>query len=245
MIKAVDLGFGQVKAITDTQQVEYPAAIGTYRPVRFTSGLEAQDPVEKLCIEFEGKKYFVGSMAIAQSTPRVTMSSERFTSQEGLALMMSALLLLAGGQVEEVKLIAGLPVNEYAGLKKKYEDTLKGEHYVQRIDPTGDWGDFYRFNIEAVKILPQPIGTIFDKVLNDAGDLSNKQLASGRLAVLDIGKHTVDLALTDALQFIDRSSVSYSDIGLFDAFKDISLSLKGNGYDLPADSLWPISTPPA
>ena len=239
MIKAVDLGFGQVKAMSNTRQVEYPAAVGSFRPVRFTSGMEGQELKDRLCLEFENKRYYIGNIAFTQSAPRVTMSSERFTSQEGLALMMSALLLLVNSQAEEVKLVAGLPVNEYAGLKDNYIDTLKGKHYTQLISPDGKEGEFYRFDITDVMILPQPVGTIFDKVLNDTGELADKALASGRVAVLDIGKHTVDLALTDALQFVDRSSVSFNDIGLFDAFKELSLILKGEGYDIPADSLEP------
>jgi len=239
MIKAVDLGFGQVKAMSDTGRVEYPSAVGSFRPVRFTSGMEGQELKDKLCLEYAGKRYFIGDIAFTQSAPRVTMNSERFTSHEGLALMMSALLLLARCQAEEMKLVAGLPVNEYAGLKDDYSDTLKGKHYAQLISPDGKEGEFYRFDVDDVMILPQPIGTIFDKVLDDAGELADKALAGGRVAVLDIGKHTVDLALTDSLQFVDRSSISFNDVGLFDAFKDLSLALKGEGYDLPADSLEP------
>ena len=239
MIRAVDLGFGAVKGISEARQIEFPAAVGTFQPIRFTSGMEQQEVKDRLCVEFEGKRYFIGDIAFKQSSPRVTMNSDRFTSQEGLALMMSALLLLSCNQAESVKLVAGLPVNEYSGGKEKYNKTLQGKHYLQLIDPDGSGNDFFAFNVEAVKILPQPVGTIFDKVLNDAGNLDDKQLAAGRVAVLDIGKHTVDLALTDALQFVDRSSTSFNDIGLFDAFKDLSLALKGQGYDIPPDSLEP------
>ena len=239
MIRAVDVGFGAVKAISGARQIEYPSAVGTFRPVRFTSGMEQQSLIDRLCVEFEGKRYFIGSIAYLQSSPRVTMAADRFTSQEGLALMMSALALLSNCQAETVKLVSGLPVNEYTGMKDKYCNTLTGKHYFQLIGPDGGGNDFFAFTIEAIKILPQPVGTIFEKVLNDNGDIENKHLAGGRLAVLDIGKHTVDLALTDALQFVDRSSVSFNDIGLFDAFKDLSLTLKGQGYDVPADSLEP------
>lgn len=239
MIRAVDVGFGAVKAISDARQIEYPSAVGTYRPVRFTSGMEQQNIIDRLCVEFEGKRYFIGSIAYLQSSPRVTMTADRFTSQEGLALMMSALALLSNCQAETVKLVSGLPVNEYAGMKDKYCNTLTGKHYLQLIGSDGFENDFFVFTMDSVKLLPQPVGTIFDKVLNKSGDIENKHLAGGRLAVLDIGKHTVDLALTDALQFVDRSSVSFNDIGLFDAFKDLSLVLKDQGYDIPADSLEP------
>jgi plasmid segregation protein ParM len=239
MIRAVDVGFGAVKAISEARQIEYPSAVGTFRPIRFTSGMESQSLIDRLCVEFEGKRCFIGSIAYLQSSPRVTMAADRFTNQEGLALMMSALALLSNGQAETVKLVSGLPVNEYAGMKDKYCNTLTGKHYLQLIEPDGKENDFFAFTIEVAKILPQPVGTIFDKVLSDSGDFENKNLAGGRLAVLDIGKHTVDLALTDALQFVDRSSVSFNDIGLFDAFKDLSLALKDQNYDIPADCLEP------
>jgi plasmid segregation protein ParM len=240
MIKAVDLGYGSIKAIGSARQVEYPSAIGTFRPIRFTSGMEAQELKDRLCVEFEGRQYFIGDIAFTQTVPRVTMNSKRFYELlKGLALMMSALMLLANSQLEEIRLVAGLPVNEYARLKDEYNNTLKGSHYIQLISTDGKESEFYRFDIEEVKILPQPIGTIFNAVLDDAGQLSDKRLAGGRLAVLDIGKHTVDLALTDGLVFIDKSSTSYNDLGLFESFKDISLALKGAGYDIAPDSIEP------
>lgn len=240
MIRAVDVGYGAVKGICSVREVEYSSAVGDFKPIRFSTGMENLDIKDRLCVEYEGNKYFIGDIAYKQSSPRVTMNSDRFTSQEGLALMMSALVLLSNNQYEDVKLITGLPVNEYAGLKDRYKSALMGKHYIKLIKPDGSEGDYFAFNIEEVKILPQPIGTIFDSVLDNQGYVNDKELAGGRIAVLDIGKYTVDLALTDALQFVDKSSVSFNDIGLFDAFKDISLALKkGEICDVPADSLEP------
>jgi plasmid segregation protein ParM len=239
MIRAIDVGYGAVKGVCEVREIEYPSAVGSFRPVRFTTGMEKQEIKDRLCVEFEGKRYFIGDIAYKQSSPRATMNSERFTSQEGLALMMSALILLSNSQYETVNLITGLPVNEYANLKDSYKNALLGKHYIQLIKPDGTEGEFYTFNIENVKILPQPMGTIFDKVLGLQGELENKLLASGKIAVLDIGKYTVDLVLTDSLQFVDKSSVGFNDIGMFDAYKELSIELKNCGYDIPADSLEP------
>ena len=239
MIRAVDVGYGAVKGVCESREVEYPSAVGSFRPIRFATGMENQALKEKLCVEYEGKRYFIGDMAYKQSTPRVTMSSERFTSQEGLSLLLSALVLLSNQQFEEIKLVTGLPVNEYKGLHRKYKDVLTGNNYIKLLEPDGSGSKFYSFDVKEAYVLPQPVGTIFDQVMNRNGDIEEKQLAGGRIAVLDIGKHTVDLALTDALQFVDKSSISFSDIGIFDAYKDLSLELKNNGYDIPADSLEP------
>ena len=239
MIRAIDVGFGAVKGVCLAREVEYPSAVGSFRPIRFLTGMEKQDLKGRLCIEYDGKSYFVGDMAYKQSSPRVTMSSDRFTSQEGLALMVSALLLFSNHQYENVKLITGLPVNEYSGLKDIYKKTLQGKHFIKLLKPDGSVDKLYSFNVEDVKVLPQPVGTIFNAVLGNGGQIFNDKMAKGTIAVLDIGKYTVDLALTDSLQFVDKSSVSYSDIGLFDAYKELSLELKNHGYDIPADSLEP------
>ena len=240
MIRAVDVGFGSIKGVCEVREVEYPSAVGNFRPVRFTTGMDNQVLKEKLCVEYDGKRYFIGDIAYKQSTPRVTMTSERFTSSEGLSLMLSALVLLSNHQLEDIKLITGLPVSEYAGLKDKYINVLTGKHNIKMLEPDGKVKEFYSFNIKEAYVLPQPVGTIFDQVMNHNGEIEEKQLAGGRIAVLDIGKHTVDLALTDALQFVDKSSTSFSDIGIFDVCRDLSLELKQCGIEIPADSLEPF-----
>ncbi len=239
MIRSVDVGYGAVKGISSFREVEYLSAIGNFTQVRFNTGLDKEDLIGNLCVEYDQKRYFIGDIAYQQSIPRVTMTSERFTSQEGLSLLLSALVLLSNQQYEDIKLITGLPVSEYAGLKDKYKNALTGRHNIKLLEPDGKVKEFYSFDITEVKILPQPVGTLFDRVLNNQGIIENEQHAIGRLAVLDIGKHTVDLVLTDALQFVDRLSTSFNDIGIFDAYRDLSLRLKEHGYDIPADSLEP------
>jgi plasmid segregation protein ParM len=239
MIRAIDVGYGAVKGICKVRDVEYPSAVGDFRPIRFTVGLEGQELKNKLCVEYKNKSYFIGDIAYAQSSPRVTMNKNRFTSNEGIAIMLSALVLLSNNQYEDVKLVTGLPVNEYSELKDAYREALLGKHNVQIIDPDGKSGEYYAFDIQDVKVLPQPIGTIFDSVLDSQGKIENRVLAKGKIGVIDVGKFTVDLSVTDTLQFIDKSSTSYGDIGLFDAFKELSLALKSEGYDIPPDSLEP------
>jgi len=239
MIRAVDVGFGSVKAIGSYRAVEYPSAVGDFRPVRFSLGIEGQELKDKLCVEYEGRRFFIGEIAYTQSSPRVTMSNKRFTSKEGMAIMLSALALLSNHQYEEVKLVTGLPVNDYANLKDAYKEALIGIHNIQVIEPDGSGGKYYKFDIKEVKVLPQPIGTIFDRVLDSQGKIENRVLANGKIGVIDVGKYTVDLSVTDALQFIDKSSTSFSDIGLFDAYKELSMALKSEGYDIPPDSLEP------
>lgn len=239
MIRAVDVGFGAVKGVHGRKVVEFPSAVGTFRPIRFTFDMGAQDLVNNLAVHYADEDYFIGSVAYTQSIPRVLMSSKRFISPEGLALMFSALMLLADNQHEELKVVTGLPVSEFSKLKDTYKEILVDKHYIKQINLDNSDSKFYSFQVNDAKILPQPMGTIFKYILDDYGALVDKQLAQGRIAVLDIGKHTVDLCLTDALQFVDRASTSFNDIGLFDAYKELSMALKNHNYDIPSDSLEP------
>jgi plasmid segregation protein ParM len=242
MLRAVDTGYGFTKAI-GFNQVSFPSAVGDYRPIRFNTGLETAELIDRLAIVYQGKKYFVGPITYLQSNPRITLSAERFTSPEGMALLMSALILTAESQTETIKLVGGLPVAEYARMKDSYTDILRGQHRVSLLGLDGDCSGPFTFNIEEVRLLPQPVGTLFNQVLDDAGQLKERRLAGGRLAVIDIGRYTVDLALLDALQFVDKSSTSFNDLGLFSGYKDISHELKQKqGLDLPADELEPYLT---
>ena len=240
MFRSVDVGFGSVKGISNGRAVEFYSSVSDFRAIRYTNGLEKLKLIEKMCVQYGGKSYFVGDFAHLQGNPRATLNKERFISQEGLTLMMSALMLLADTQYESVKLVTGLPVDEYASMKSKYKEALIDKHHLQLINPDGTAGDFYSFNIEDVIILPQPLGTIFDRVLNGNGQIIDKELASARVAVLDIGKFTVDLVLMDKFTFIDQYSTSFNDVGMYDAFKDLSLAIKTElGHNIPADKIEP------
>ncbi|HHY01230.1 MAG TPA: ParM/StbA family protein [Methanothermobacter sp.] len=217
-IRAVDVGFGRVKALSEDRQLEFPSVVSSFRPVRYSTGINQADPVERLCCEYAGRKYFIGDIVFKQADAMVTMNAERFTRPEGLALMFSALALLSGADSETLNLATGLPVSDFAGKKDVYRQALLGRHYIKLVNPDGSGERVFNLHVADCRILPQPMGTVFDRVLNDAGELVNKRLAAGNVGVLDIGQNTVDLVRVDGLEFVDGQSDSFSDLGLFDAY---------------------------
>lgn len=231
---AVDVGFGRVKALSGTRRLEFPSVVGTFRPVRFVTGLEQVDPMERLCCEYAGRRFFIGDIVFKQADAMVTMNAERFTRPEGLALMFSALALLSEGDGETVQLATGLPVSDYAGKKDLYCQALIGRQSVKLFNPDSSGERSCRFVVTDCRVLPQPMGTVFDLVLNDAGVLVNKKLAAGNVGVLDIGQNTVDLVRVDGLEFVDSQSDSFSDLGLFDAYGLLYREIKDiYGVEIP------------
>ena len=144
--------------------------------------------MDNLCIEYSGKKYFVGEIARRQSQPRVTMGAERFTGVEGMGLMCTVLALLAEEDHEHIRLVAGLPVSDFQRVKEKYRQALLGPHSIRLLQTDGNWGVDYSVTINEVRIIPQPVGTLFWAVLGEDGSLINKAYAAGKMAVLDIGQ---------------------------------------------------------
>ena len=231
---AVDVGFGRVKALSEARRLEYPSVVGTFRPVRYATGIGQADPVEHLCCEYAGKRYFIGNIVFKQADAMVTMTAERFTRPEGLALMFSALALLSRGDGGTLNLATGLPVSDFAGKRDHYRQALLGHHSIKLFNPDGSGEKIYRFNVVDCRVLPQPMGTVFDRVLNDAGGLVNRKLAAGNMGVLDIGHNTVDLVRVDGLEFVDGQSDSFSDLGLFDAYGLLYREIKDiYGVEIP------------
>lgn len=242
-IISVDVGFGRVKALTAQQRLEYPSVVAPWRPIRFTSGIDSRgSPVERLSVEYVGQKLFLGRMAHRQSKARVSLSMDRFCSTEGMALMLASLALLLTSRETTCNLVAGLPVNAYANLRDKYERTLLGRHYIKILDIDGKYVERY-ITVTSCKVLPQPMGAVFNAILNNKGEIVDRELASSRIAVLDIGHNTLDLVRVDSLDFIDAESTSYSDLGVFECYKQLSLDIyDAFAIEIPAEEIEPYIT---
>jgi plasmid segregation protein ParM len=243
MIKmAVDVGFGRVKGVSSAgDRVDFPSVIGDFHPVKFVSGMEG-DPSSNLAIEYNYKRRFVGNAALKQTTPQATVDKERTVSEEGLTLLAAAMVLMAPEKPsEQINLVVGLPVMHYETLKQKYLTAAKTLHMVDRLSLSGEPVERKYFSVVDVKVLPQPFGSLFDRLLNDRGELIEKRLAAGKVGIIDIGYNTLDLARADNLEFINPRSTSFSGLGMFTAFQALSVEIYRNlGIEIPPERIEPI-----
>ena len=74
-------------------------------------------------------------------------------------------------------------------------------------------------------MLPQPIGSILNLLMDDNGNIVNTDLAKQKVGVVDIGFRTTDFTILDRLRYIDRSSRTM-DTGISKAFSVISNKLR-------------------
>jgi plasmid segregation protein ParM len=236
----IDVGFGGVKARSAPIKLDYCSVVGEFAPVKFSSGMEgATDPTQSIAIEYNNKRWYVGPAALKQTTPRATIEQNRTVTEEGQVLLLSALGLLS--RESQANLVVGLPVMHYSDLKDQYIQQASGTHIFNYLTLTGEIKEKRAISIKNVKVLPQPFGTVFDTILDDEGKPKDKRLAAKNIGVIDIGYNTLDLLRADALQYINKRSTSFSEMGMFSAYRELSnLLFHEFKVEIPPEKLEPI-----
>lgn len=197
----IDVGFGFTKAASQERDFIFPSVIGEARPIRYESGLKNENSINRLVLELEGTRYFLGDLASQQSDfLRSTLSKERLVSKESRIFFLAALGLINPEEMGIINLVTGLPVDEYVEYRDGIMELLKGPHSF-KIN-----GESKILKVEKVRVIPQPFGTIFHHLLNEAGEMENQEYGEVQLGILDIGFRTSDFCVAHRLEFIDRLS---------------------------------------
>ncbi|MFW6015118.1 MAG: hypothetical protein ACOCRK_01620 [bacterium] len=222
----IDIGFGFVKATNGNNNIIFPSVVGEGREIRYKTGLNSNSTLDNLIIEVDKEKYFVGDLAIRQSDLiQSTISEKRINSIENKVLFLTAFALLdgIGTGVSKFNLVTGLPVDEYLEYKDILMKQLQKGHVVKLISKGNS--DNKLINIERCKVIPQPFGTVFNQLLDDYGNIQDKELANMNIGVIDIGFRTSDYAVANKLEFVDKLSSS-STTALSTAYRIINRKLK-------------------
>lgn len=206
----LDIGYGVVKAVTDTRTIAFPSVMGYARELKFQQEtITARYPGDQ--IEDDEGNWFVGDLALTQLPSGEIFRLRGRTANEAtmgdavrvrLAKVVIGKLMqgITGGDVVHLRLATGLPVDhmrDAPGLKA----ALLGQHVVKT-----DTADLIA-NVTEVMVMPQPYGTLYASMLTPAGDL-NVYHTYMRTGVCDVGTYTVDVALDDDGEYVDSESGS-------------------------------------
>jgi len=134
-------------------------------------------------------------------------------SREWRALLMAMLTELHGVSADAV-LCLGLPTSWYIADKDEVRGALIGEHVVKR-----GGRDKQKFNLVDVRVLPQGLGLLMDVVLDDNGQVVNKDVFESRVGVINIGSNNTNYLDVQRLR-VGSASWS-SDIGSWKAAESL------------------------
>ena len=221
----IDIGFGFTKATSGKRSLIFKSVFGDAADIQFREHfIEHSHPDQHLHIELDGKAYFVGELAERQSNVRsFTLDQNQFVSKFARVLALVALAPLVERNAP-VKLITGLPVSYYRRHRDELSGVLQGKHTVTLLDPGGERRETV-INVTQVRVIPQPFGSFFNAMLNDAAEIADKRFLTGKIGVIDVGFRTSDYAIADRTRYSERGSAT-SDSGIAKAFSIIATKLK-------------------
>jgi plasmid segregation protein ParM len=137
--------------------------------------------------------------------------------------LLTALALFVQGDSEEFNVVTGLPPSYYLAFKDELAEMVKGNHSI--IINTDGTDRKKTIVVDKVKIIPQPLGTLFQKLFNQSGVLEDKDMARSRIGIIDVGFRTTDFAVADKLEYIDKMSYSTA-TGMSNAYGLVSEHLR-------------------
>lgn len=224
-IVGIDIGFGFTKATNGKESLVFKSVLGEATDLQFREHILADiGDEEHLQVEVDGKSFFVGELAERQSNVRFfTLDQTQFISAFAKNLALAAAARLVGGYIP-VNLVTGLPIGHYRQHKDELARILQGEHQVAVTDADGKRHE-KTINVNKVRVIPQPFGSLFNLMLNDLGDLGDKRLVREKIGIIDVGFRTSDYTVSDKMRYSERGSRT-TDSGIARAFNVIATKLR-------------------
>jgi hypothetical protein len=190
----IDIGFGDVKAVTDDTRIKFPTAVAYAKKGIADIGEEEE-------YEFMGRKYLLGERALFSLDVFPTREVEFLLKYAPLLLYRSLKWLDSDSFTPVEQIAIGLPL-AYHHRRFEFGNS------VRRVMVNGEIMEFQR-----VEVFPQGVGILLDYRLNQEGE--ELEETRQNLLILDIGFNTVDVvvaergrAVRDECGMLERSGVS-------------------------------------
>jgi plasmid segregation protein ParM len=206
-ISAVDIGFKNVKGIINGKKVLMKSVVGDAKTLRFEDLNMGTKSADHLKSKVGSKEYFVSDLAIEQSdTVYYSLNDDRFNSESTDVLVKTAFGLGFGNESTQTAVVSGLPASHYVVYKKDIETLFLGSHRYAVMDNR----KLLKGSVKVTegKFIPQPFGALLDRLLDESGRVSDKQLIGKTVAVIDIGFGTTDVFVASMLNTIERLTFS-------------------------------------
>lgn len=218
ILAGVDLGYGQVKVLSNDNKYKFLSAVGT--PISDfgrTANISNMDELLKsLTITYEGNKYYVGYNAIINSrNGRLSLRQNKAETNENKIKFITALALLMDEDQDEIEVdvVSGLPVLEF----KNQKDSLFNMIYnygrpLEFIMHYGPKQVYKRIKIKDVRIISQGEGAFYDFILDNDGNIIQERAnqVNGTIMVVDPGYKTTDIVTMDNGKYVEPLSDQFN-----------------------------------
>jgi plasmid segregation protein ParM len=189
----LDIGYSYTKVKSGQGgEQKFPSVVGTADiPAWELARSEAP------CV-VDGK--LVGQEAIDQSIFEVRRLDPAWTtSPEWMTLFYAGLTEVTRATQARLLITLGLPIDHYALQKAALVKRVEGKHYISR------WGRTAQvLTVVQANVVPQPVGALLDAVLDDQGRLTDEDLATSKVGVIDVGSGYTGFFVATTLREVVR-----------------------------------------
>ena len=204
-ILGVDLGFMYTKAIAG-DSFKIKSVVGGQRSLAFNK-MTLSGANKPVSVKVDGDMFFVSDLALQQSESiYYSLKPDRFSSITTKVLLHAILSMAYPNRETTVRVVSGLPVSHYELYREQLKQLVLGEHRIEVYHGTDRLSSL--ITVPHGKFLPQPIGTLFNKVLDDQGGIKEGKLINRVIGVIDIGFGTTDMLVTESLTPVERLTFS-------------------------------------
>jgi plasmid segregation protein ParM len=240
-IWCLDDGYGDNKLVTGEKQLIIPSNYADWRPLqREEFNNKERNLLDYISVEFNGSKHLVGESAMKQDSKNSWFGGENKHEDRGFPILLNACLgLMANQPVESVDcLVMGLPVqsDEKGSRHALLESRVVRLH---RMNLTlGDGSESVReVHVKNLIVKKQPFGSLCDIMLDNEGNIIEKDVAKGFNVVVDIGSRTLNVYTLDNLEPISDLCFHTTD-GMYNAYMGVGNFVKYKiGYEIPSGKL--------
>ncbi len=224
-VVGIDIGFGFTKATGGREELIFKSIFGEASDIQYREQLLGQGIQEEhLHLEIDGNSYFVGELAERQSNVRsFTLDQDQFIANFARIMALSALSRMVDSN-DPTRVVTGLPISYYRRHREEVVQLLTGKHEIVLLDAAGKRTNKV-INITHVRVIPQPFGTLFNHMLNDLAEVTDKRFVQEKIGIIDIGFCTCDCTIADKTRYSERGSHTW-DTGISKAFSAIAAQLQ-------------------
>jgi plasmid segregation protein ParM len=223
-ILGLDVGFGFTKATNGRETQIFKSVVGDAAEATFNEQLLPGRATIGRHLGLNGETFFVGELAEQQIRGRgFTLDPNQFIARYARTLAMSACAPLADG-AQPLRIVTGLPISFFRKYKDPLTQLLQQKHAVTLFRPNGEKEE-RTLTVDKVRVIPQPFGSLFNLMLNEAGKPASQRFIAEKIGLIDIGFRTADYTISEKTRYSERGSQS-TDSGISVAFTAIANALQ-------------------
>jgi len=196
----------------NTQKISiFPSIVGSGGDdIIKIAGLKTPE-TEKETVTIDDMKLLVGESAIKYAHRIYPAREKNWIESIAFRALLTHALRLAGLEPgysswgRDITIVTGLPVSHYRSCKDRLVELIK---------------ETARMDVD-VRVILQPLGTLFDQLLNDDMSVRDVDLLERNVGIIDIGYYTTDIVVVHGLELV-KKQLSSLEGGISSAYTAIA-----------------------